>query len=73
MLYLAGKRTEQFLSKLIAHQVMTTCKTTEGSTRQPGKQGICELTEFLMNSKFGIFTCPVGKRNNKLILTSVIS
>ena len=30
---------------------MTTCKTTEGSTRQPGKPGIYELTEFKTNSK----------------------
>ena len=50
---------------------MPTCKTTEGSTWQLGKPGICELTEFKTNSK--IFTRPVGKRNNKLILTLVIS
>ena len=35
---------------------MTTYKTTEGSTQQPGKPEICELTEFKTNSK--IFTSP---------------
>ena len=30
---------------------MKTCNTTEGSAQQPGKPGICELTEFKTNSK----------------------
>ena len=59
VLYLAGKRTKRFLSELLIRQVMTTCKTTEGSKRQPGKPGICELTEFMTNSKkLSLDFCP---------------
>ena len=47
--YLAGKSTEQFQSELLIRQVMTTCKTSEGSTWQLGKPGICQLTEFRTN------------------------
>ena len=50
ILYLAGKRTEQFLSELLIRQVMTTYKTTEESMWQPGNPEICELTEFKTNS-----------------------
>ena len=49
VLYLAGKSTEQFQSELLIRQVMTTCKTSEGSTWQLGKPGICQLTEFRTN------------------------
>ena len=50
------EKKKWFLSKLLICQVMKTCNTTEGSAQQPGKPGICELTEFKTNSK--IFTRP---------------
>ena len=72
VLHLPRKRTKRFLSELLIGQVMTDDMWNNWRKYAAAGQTRNLWTDWIQD-EFKMFTHPVGKRNNKLILTLVIS